>query len=274
MIDPTDPGLPTGKQVHWYTPSSGIWQTVWLEAKPKSYISDFRMIPALAPARIRFLVTATGLPEGGDFQVRAEARYFQGGQEFHATKAVKVRDARPSFDFTLEVPDAKLWTPESPHLYDVTLQLQEAAGKVVDSIQTYFGLRTIGHGKYGDDPFERILLNGKPLYLRAALDQSFNPKGLYTAPDDEFLKRDMETAKTMGLNGLRIHIKPDEPRRLFWADRYGVLILEDMPNTWQQNARGADRVGKDDARGNGPGPQPPRDRRLGRLQRNLGPWQT
>ena len=75
------------------------------------------------------------------------------------------------------------------------------------------------------------------MYLRAALDQSFNPKGIYTAPDDDFLKRDMLIAKTMGLNALRIHIKPDEPRRLYWADRLGVLILEDMPNTWRQNAR-------------------------------------
>ena len=80
-------------------------------------------------------------------------------------------------------------------------------------------------------------MNGKPIFLSAALDQSFNPDGIYTAPDDEFLKRDMVITKTMGLNGLRIHIKPDEPRRLFWADRYGVLILQDMPNTWRQNAR-------------------------------------
>ena len=73
----------------------------------------------------------------------------------------------------------------------MTLELKDAAGKVIDSIETYFGLRTISRGKYGDEPFERILLNGKPLYLRAALDQSFNPKGLYTAPDDDFFKRDM-----------------------------------------------------------------------------------
>ena len=71
--------------------------------------------------------------------------------------------------------------------------------------------------------------------MRAALDQSFNPRGLYTAPDDDFLKRDMIIAKAMGLNGLRIHIKPDEPRRLYWADHFGILILEDMPNTWRQN---------------------------------------
>ena len=116
----------------------------------------------------------------------------------------------------------------------MTLELKDAGGKVIDSIETYFGLRKISRGKFGDLPLERILLNGKPLYLRAALDQSFNPRGLYTAPDDDFLKRDMLIAKEMGLNCLRIHIKPDEPRRLYWADKIGVLIMEDMPNTWRQ----------------------------------------
>ena len=104
-------------------------------------------------------------------------------------------------------------------------------------MKTYFGLRTIARGKYGDAPYERILLNGKPIYLRAALDQSFNPKGIYTAPDDDFLRRDLLIAKYHNLNGLRIHIKPDEPRRLYWADKLGLLILEDMPNTWRQNPR-------------------------------------
>ena len=121
-------------------------------------------------------------------------------------------------------------------------------------MKTYFGLRTIARGKYGDAPYERILLNGKPIYLRAALDQSFNPKGIYTAPDDDFLKRDLIIAKIMGLNGLRIHIKPDEPRRLYWADKLGLLILEDMPNTWRQNAEARDGVGSDDARGRRPRP--------------------
>jgi hypothetical protein len=236
-LDPTDPSLPTGKQVHWYTPSSGIWQTVWLEARPSAYISDFRMIPALDPARVTFQVSATGLKQGGEVRVVAVARHFERGKPFNGEKTIKVQDARASVEFALEVPEPQLWTPESPHLYDVTLRLEDSSQNVIDSIETYFGLRTIRRGRYGDAPFERILLNGKPVFLRAALDQSFNPKGLYTAPDDEFLKRDMVITKSMGLNGLRIHIKPDEPRRLFWADRYGVLLLHDMPNTWEQNAK-------------------------------------
>lgn len=201
------------------------------------HIADFRIAPLLDPARVTLHVNAMALPHGSEYRVRVEAKHSEEGPRFSGSRAVMIQDDSTSFDFTVDVPNPKLWTPESPHIYDATLELQDAAGRVVDSIQTYFGLRTIGRGKYGDESFERILLNGKPLYLRAALDQSFNPRGLYTAPDDEFLKRDMVIAKTMGLNGLRIHIKPDEPRRLYWADRYGILILEDMPNTWQQNAR-------------------------------------
>jgi hypothetical protein len=140
---------------------------------------------------------------------------------------------------TLELPvrDPKLWSPETPHLYNVTLELKDKDGKVIDSIDTYFGLRTIARGKVGDEPFERILLNGKPIYLRGALDQSFNPKGIYTAPSDEFLKRDIELAREAGTNFLRIHIKPDEPRRLYWADKLGMLIMEDMPNNWRHSER-------------------------------------
>ncbi|MCZ6515553.1 MAG: hypothetical protein O6850_06785 [Acidobacteria bacterium] len=104
-------------------------------------------------------------------------------------------------------------------------------------MKTYFGLRTIERGAYGGLPHESILLNGRPVYLRGALDQSFNPDGIHTAPSDEFLRRDMEIAKSHGLNCLRIHIKPDEPRRLYWADRLGVLLLQDMPNTWNWSER-------------------------------------
>ena len=235
-FDPTDPSLPTGKQVHWYTPSSGVWQTVWLEARPRTHIADFRMTTSLDPARVTFRVDAMNLPRASEYQVRAEAKHSVEGVRFSGAKAVRVENDSTPFEFTIDVPDAKVWTPEVPNIYAVTLELRDDRQKTIDSIQTYFGLRTIRRGKYGDEPFERILLNDKPLYLRTALDQSFNPKGIYTAPDDAFLMRDMEIAKEMGLNGLRIHIKPDEPRRLYWADRLGVLILEDMPNTWQQNA--------------------------------------
>jgi Glycosyl hydrolases family 2, sugar binding domain/Glycosyl hydrolases family 2/Glycosyl hydrolases family 2, TIM barrel domain len=235
--DPTDPALPTGKQVGWYTPSSGIWQTVWLEARPTTFISDFRIVTKIDPATVHVKAFVTSSDRS------MHSLVFKSDDPTvnkASSPGIAPADATGKATFIIElettVKDAKLWTPETPQLYDATLELKDEAGKVIDSVATYFGLRTISRGRYGDLPYERILLNGKPIYLRAALDQSFNPKGLYTAPDDDFFKRDMIIAKAMGLNGLRIHIKPDEPRRLYWADHFGILILEDMPNTWRQNA--------------------------------------
>lgn len=229
-FDPTDPGLPTGKQVGWYTPSSGIWQTVWLEARPAAHIGDFFTTTEIDPAQATIEVTVAGpLPEGGlKASVRADDPTV-GGAEAQV-------DADGKAKLVVPVRDAKIWYPEVPYLYEITLELRNVDDRVVDSVATYFALRTITRGTYGDEPFERILLNGRPQYIRAALDQSFNPDGLYTAPDDEFLKRDVALAKLAGLNCLRIHIKPEEPRKLYWADRTGLMIMQDMPNTWEQDA--------------------------------------
>lgn len=105
------------------------------------------------------------------------------------------------------------------------------------SVRGYFGVRTVRWGKYGDSEHSFVLLNGKPLYLRGVLDQSYNPEGLYTAPDDEFLKRDIELAKRAGFNMMRIHIKADEPRKLYWADTLGMLIQADIPCFFTPSAR-------------------------------------
>ena len=233
-FDPTDPSLPTGKQVGWYTHTSGIWQTVWLESRPAARIDRWTVKTEIDPKRATFFVEFAGL-KAGKYKLAAKPddTRFPGVET-----TFEVADPAKGGPIELAVPmeKANLWTPESPHLYDLTLTLTPENGPA-DTVKTYIGLRTIARGKYGDAPYERILLNGKPLYLRAALDQSFNPEGIYTAPSDDYFKRDMSIALMNGLNALRIHIKPDEPRRLFWADRYGILILEDMPNTWQQNPK-------------------------------------
>ena len=242
--DATDPNLPTGKQVGWYTPSSGIWQTVWLESRPKTHIAGFRIVTKVQPASVQVKAEVAGFDQKKyqlalkprDSSVSAVSKTFEPGPPAAGKTGADKSTSAVELDAT--VTDARLWTPDTPELYEVTLELKDESGTVIDAVQTYFGLRTISRGRYGNEPYERILLNGKPIYLRTALDQSFNPRGLYTsAPDDDFLKRDMIIAKTMGLNGLRIHIKPDEPRRLYWADHLGILILEDMPNTWRQNAQ-------------------------------------
>src|SRR5262249_10587886 len=167
-----------------YTPSSGIWQTVWLENRPTTYIADFRIITSIEPAQLKLNVNLAVLDQG-TYQVvltSADPSVKGVSQTFVAPKpaASGVGSGRwtHSIDLESNVENPKLWSPETPNLYDVTIELKDAAGKPVDSIQTYFGLRTIRRGHYGDKPYERILLNGKPVYLRAALDQSFNPKGL------------------------------------------------------------------------------------------------
>jgi hypothetical protein len=233
-FDPTDPSLPTGKQVGWYTTTSGIWQTVWLESRPSAYIADFTVTTAIDPSSATFRLRLKGLPEG---EYRPEFRFNSETVDASADGKLQRDGEAATFEATFPVREPELWTPETPKLYDVTIALKGPDGRVVDSVATYFGLRTIARGKYGNEPFERVLLNGKPIYLRGALDQSYNPQGIYTAPSDEFLRKDIELAKSVGTNFLRIHIKPEEPRRLYWADKLGMLIMEDMPNTWRQNPK-------------------------------------
>jgi hypothetical protein len=215
-FDPTDQELPVGKQTpSWYTYTSGIWQTVWLEARPEHYIKTIALTPRRDGDRWLLDVDATS--------------DLAGPLLISGIISIPFKFENGRAHGSIEIRDPKLWTPDSPYLYDITLQAGD------DRVKTYFGLRTISRGKFGDLPYESIFLNGQPIYWRGALDQSFNPKGIYTAPSDEFLKHDMELAKQAGIQFLRIHIKADEPRRLYWADKLGVLIMQDMPSASFQN---------------------------------------
>ncbi len=234
-FDPPDRDLPRGKQVErWYTYSSGIWQTVWLEARPAVHLADMALTPTRdaggwslearldiagpdGPAHVELASDEPGVtPYAGDVTVAA------GSAELTARLAIE---------------RGKPWSPAAPFLYPLTIRVTGADG-ATDEVASYFGLRTIERAKLPGDDYESILLNGKPVYLAGALDQSFNPKGLYTAPDDDFMKRDMELAKQLGFNFLRIHIKADEPRRLYWADRLGILLMEDAPSAEDLSSRG------------------------------------
>jgi hypothetical protein len=233
-LDATDPHLPTGKQVsYWYTFTSGIWQTVWLEARPATYLAGMSLVPQNRGNEWRLDVELRIQGRSGTAQVRISS---PDSTVEVAKGQVEVSGGTGEFRTELEVRSPRLWTPEDPNLYDLRVEVGDPEG-AADEVQTYFGLRTIARGRYGDATYESVLLNGVPVYLRGALDQSFNPWGVHTAPSDEFLRADMELAKSLGLNFLRIHIKPDEPRRLYWADKLGVLIMEDMPNTWVQSER-------------------------------------
>lgn len=233
-FDPTDRHLPTGKQVAaWYTFTSGIWQTVWLEARPATYLDDLRLVPVNDGGAWSLKVEARLRGPDGKARLRLSS---PDATVKSAEGEVELRQGEATFSASLPVGQPKLWSPESPHLYDLEIEV-EGAGGPADRVKTYFGLRTVGRGFAPGLKHESILLNGKPVYLRGALDQSFSPEGIHTAPSDEFLRRDMEIAKRLGLNALRIHIKIDEPRRLYWADKLGVLIMQDMPSTWEHSER-------------------------------------
>jgi len=227
--DRTDPHQPTGKQVRWYTRTSGIWQTVYLEPRGRRYIARFRAFPDIRAGSVTFDVTLAGEAGDGRLTVRSPNGAFEpatadvSGAVFGVQAGVRVK---------VRVTEPKLWSPETPVLYPFVMELADVGGRVVDRVASYFGLREISVGKApGGDPY--IFLNGKPIYLRGALHQSFHPDGIYQYPDDAAVRRDYEICKRAGLNFLRIHIKAPIPRELYWADTMGVLIMQDMPNFWK-----------------------------------------
>ncbi|CUU37360.1 Glycosyl hydrolases family 2 [Armatimonadetes bacterium DC] len=239
--DFTDPETPLGKQIpSWYTSTSGIWQTVWLEATGEAWIEGCRIIPQADSSGVptgvmEFNLTVRPLPrEPLVVEVRSRNRKFP---TVHEVVPEAGRSA-VELTFSLTVPKPQFWTPDTPTLYPYEIRLLSADRKwVYDRVLGYFGIRTVRWGAYNNSPFTYVLLNGKPIYLRAVLDQSFNPDGIYTAPDDAFLKRDVELAKQAGFNMLRIHIKADEPRKLYWADKLGMLVQADIPCFYQPSER-------------------------------------
>lgn len=229
--DYTDRETPLGKQTpEWYTSVSGIWQTVWLEATGAATIQHFKITPLANEAGVptgvvefTVAVERAAVREPLQLELRSRNRAF-------TPMRFGILEGETEKTFRVVVPNPRLWTPETPHLYPFELRLLSEDGKrVYDNVRGYFGIRTVRWGNYGDTDFSYVLLNGKPIYLRGVLDQSYNPDGLYTAPNDEFLKRDIELAKRAGFNMLRIHIKADEPRKLYWADKLGILVQADIP---------------------------------------------
>lgn len=228
--DNTDLRTPIGKQIPaWYTSTSGIWQTVWLETTGGAWISRFKVM-ALAndqheptgEMKLELELDHHGEAQEAIVEVRSPNRKFE-------TVSMRLPPGGSKTVFHFQVPNPRFWSPDSPTLYPMQIRVKDGSGRLQDTVNTYFGIRTVAWGSYDGSKHSHTLLNGKPIYVRGALDQSFNPVGVYTAPDDEFLKRDIELAKAAGFNMLRIHIKADEPRKLYWADKLGMLIQADIP---------------------------------------------
>ncbi|NLD71406.1 MAG: beta-galactosidase [Chloroflexi bacterium] len=193
-----------------YTRTTGIWQTVWLEPVPGAYVRRLRMTPDLAGGRLFLEVHLGGRAEGGRLVARASLDGQPAGE-------AEARTAGRVARLVLPVEDPQPWAPGSPTLYDLEVAFEGADGSR-DAVSSYFGLRSV-------DLAERaILLNGAPLFQRLVLDQGFYPDGIFTAPSDEALRRDIEISMGLGFNGARLHQKVFEPRFLYWADRMGYLV--------------------------------------------------
>ena len=218
VYDPTDKGPnPHGKQVLApqgirYTATTGIWQTVWLESVPPTYISSLEMIPEVDGGYLSLKVNTTGNTDG--YTVEAVAN--GAGSVKGAVNTV----------LKLPVPKAHLWNPEDPFLYDLSIKLVKK-GVTADVVTSYFGMRKIEIKKDAKGQ-ERIFLNNKYTYNLGVLDQGFWPDGIYTAPTDAALKFDIEAIKGMGFNTIRKHIKIEPARWYYHADKLGMLVWQDM----------------------------------------------
>lgn len=230
--DPTDAGYqPRGKQVRnphgiWYTPCSGIWQTVWLEPVAPTHVQKLVITPNVDNSSVD--ITAQLATAGGKVAVKAVV--FD-GRKVVREALLEVDNAAPGQAaprLTLPIPQAKLWSPDSPFLYDLKLTVTQN-GRTVDTVDSYFGMRKISLGK-DDQGILRLCLNNKPLFQFGPLDQGFWPDGIYTAPTDEALRYDIEMTRKLGFNMARKHVKIEPARWYYWADKLGLLVWQDMPS--------------------------------------------
>nr|WP_224366704.1 AbfB domain-containing protein [Hyalangium versicolor] len=222
VYDPTDSGgQPIGKQRHtpnsiWYTAASGIWQTVWLEPTPSARITRLDMTPDVTGKVLKLTVQATGL--SGQ---TVEAVAFDGSVQVGSITGSAGTELR------IPVPTPKLWSPESPFLYDLRVSLKSGS-TTVDQVTSYFGMRSIGLKLVAG--VVRPVLNGQFVFQLGTLDQGYWPDGIYTAPTDAALKFDIQKHKDLGYNMIRKHIKVEPQRWYYWADKLGLLVWQDMPS--------------------------------------------
>ncbi len=226
VTDPTDTGMQQrGKQVlHpkgiWYTPVSGIWQTVWLEEVPEVSIESLRLTPDLDAHTLRVEVKLRGADSGENLCVEVDV----------ISKGENITSgAGPAQEgLTLALSDPIAWCPENPHLYDLKLRLTQN-GQVLDEVGSYFAMRKFGLLKDADGHL-RFALNNKPLFLYGPLDQGYFPDGLYTPPSEAAMLFDIEYTKRIGCNMIRKHIKVEPLRWYYACDRLGMIVWQDMPN--------------------------------------------
>lgn len=223
--DPTDKGFqPRGKQVSnpggiWYTPVTGIWQTVWLEPVNSTYISELKITPDIDCNILKVKAVTKGSNTGLLINVSV----------FDSGKLVAEASSINGEDIQIEMPeDTKLWSPDFPFLYDINVCIKKN-GKVIDEVKSYAAMRKFS-SKRDRNGIVRLELNNKPLFQFGLLDQGWWPDGLYTAPTDEALVYDIKKTKDFGYNMIRKHIKVEPARWYTHCDKLGIIVWQDMPS--------------------------------------------
>jgi len=224
VYDPTtQKGFPRGKQAMnsegiMYTSTTGIWQTVWLEPVAQTRIENFRITPDIDKSVLKLQVFARGR-RANDVQYTAQVK--ENG------KVIATMKGDPMEEIFIPIKNQKLWSPDSPFLYDLTITMSDGT-QIVDKVDGYFGMRKISVEQ--DGKFKKMFLNNKFEFQLGPLDQGFWPDGIYTAPTDEALKYDLEMTKAFGFNMVRKHIKVEPYRWYYWADKLGLMVWQDMPS--------------------------------------------
>jgi hypothetical protein len=223
VTDPIEGDQPRGKQSRkpegiFYTATSGIWQTVWLEPVPADCIDSLKIVPDVDAKAVHLRVNANRLSPGLQVEAVASAN----GRE-----AARISGPAGA-ELVMNLPDARLWSPADPFLYDLKVTLRDDS-RTLDSVSSYFGLRKIALRRDNNDYME-IALNNEFVFEVGTLDQGFWPDGIYTAPTDEALRSDIEFLKKAGFNLVRKHVKVEPERWYYWCDKLGLLVWQDMPS--------------------------------------------
>ena len=224
VFDPTDKSYqPRGKQVNkpegiWYTPVTGIWQTVWLEPVNKKHITNVRNVPDIDNNKLNVEVCSQNTTEADIIEVKI----FDSGKLINSAKAANGQS------LSVSIQNAKLWSPDSPFLYDMEINLY-SEGKLADQVKSYCAMRKIST-KRDKNGVMRIQLNNKDCFNFGPLDQGWWPDGLYTAPSDEAMLYDIRKTKDFGFNMIRKHVKVEPARWYMHCDQEGILVWQDMPS--------------------------------------------
>ncbi|KUK77838.1 MAG: Glycosyl hydrolase, family 2 [Proteiniphilum acetatigenes] len=223
--DPTDQGYqPRGKQVNrpegiWYTPVTGIWQTVWLEPVPEKYIENIRITPDIDKKTLSVEALVNAASSAGRIEVTVK----EGGQVVATAQSIN------NLPVEIAMPEnMKLWSPDSPNLYDLEITLWDGT-RQLDKVNSYAAMRKYST-KRDDKGIVRLQLNNKDLFQFGPLDQGWWPDGLYTAPTDEALEYDIIKTKDFGFNMIRKHVKVEPARWYTHCDRHGIIVWQDMPS--------------------------------------------